>query len=403
MTSMRRSSHTTVIAQLALSLLVLGGLGGTAAANTITVNVTSGPSGRGCNLADAIKAATTNRAVNGCGTGSTNGGADTIRFSRAGTYTNYGAPLLVPTTGGSLTIQGVSSLPTDTIILAPNYGFPNPNPMVNIEACPYGAAIYTGGTLTLTNVALQSAPGAGMGGVCQYAGGLTLSGALIGDTGLVNGFTNGGGIISHPNTTTSTSGNNHRTIALQNGAVIWGNATFGDGGGLMLWGDVAVTMTSTTTTLQHNSALGFGGAIAWEGVWGKMGNITITGPELSYNVSQTDFPGGGGGAMYLAGDDPNATVTINDGLFEQNECSSDGGGAIWVGGGMGTDKLILTNFTAILNNLSLADRYQNSFVQGPAAYAIISCRGSSSVDSMRNPEWSPHNPPLKGDGTCQYP
>jgi predicted outer membrane repeat protein len=374
------------------SLAVLA-FGGRAAATTY--NPVNGAAGTGkCNLTDAIQAASTNTAVHGCAKGSSTG-TDTIQLAANTTYVGYGKTLLVPATGGALVIRGNANL--TGIIRAPNYGYPSPSPLAGSGVCPFPAAIFSGGTLTLQDVVLQASE-TDVTGICQYAGSLTLNHVFLGDGFYQYGF-NGGGIWSHPNTTSLTTGNNHRTLNLTSNTTLWSNYSPHVGGGISLFGDVVTTISNCE--IEHSFSDDFGGALAWSGTWQKMGDVTITNTVFSYNESASSgFKGGG--ALYLDGDDANALVTLDRVNIEQND-AAERGGAIYVGNGLGNDKLVLRNQTSLTNNTSVEDPQTESFNADSFTYLIVSCNGNSIVNAVVSSEWSAHSPPLKGDGTCVFP
>jgi hypothetical protein len=373
-------------------------------------NVANGaPRSGACNLSDAIKAATTNAQVHGCSPGSATG-TDTIILQAGVLYQGWGTPLHVPPTGGRLAIQGgVDAQGNVSTIQSANYGYPNP--IGGTTVCSFPAAIFSGGTLTLTGIKLQ-ANETDTTGICQYAGSLTINGCEIGD-GLGSFGFNAGGIASIPSNNSVA-----RTLTIQSGTVsgrtflprIIHNYTPNGGAGIVLLGNVNTNITDAT--FEVNNAAESGSSILWAGGYGKMGNLTLT--RVTMDNNQAGLEGGWGGAMWLDPDDANATVTINSGDIQVNAVARPEfsalytAGAIYVGAGFGTDKLILTGQTFFQNNLVYwydsdgvpADVQQWTFNSDPWVYNAISCRGGSTVDHVTGSEWNGHSPQLKGDGTC---
>ena len=373
------------------SALALVSIARLASATTITVNTTGAPVSGKCNLTDAVQAAVTNVAVHGCPAGS-GSNSDTIQLA-ATTYQGYGKTLHIPSSGGALVIQGPSGTFQSAIIVASDYGYPVPNP-INSNVCPYPAAVFSGGTLTLKDLTLQANQD-GTTGVCQYAGSVTISHAIIGDAICPPHFGfNRGGVWSYPNTTKL-----HRTLTVTAGSLITGNYTFQHGGGIAAFGNVDVTVNASggQPSLSCNTCEGSGGGLAWVGDGsGKMGNLTLSGVNVTYNDS---FSWGAG--LYLDGDDPAATATIGA-TIEQNHASFTGGG-IFVGTSLGLNKVILSSTFIGAGNDAAEDAQQLSLNSDPNTYNAISCKAGSSVETLHGSEWSGHNPPLKGDGTCFFP
>jgi hypothetical protein len=187
---------------VALALGLAFGLGAgiapVASAATITVNNLSGTSVAGqCTLRDAVQAANTNLAVQGCAAGS---GTDTINFSVTGTI-----PLATPIViSSAVTVSGPGPA---SLTLAPSATL---------------SALYVGTT-----------------------GAVTISGLTIQGNGTA---TTGGAAIFHYNT---------GTLTLQNCAFS-GNVTTQDGGALYNETGNLVVLSSTFT---NNRSGGRGGAI----------------------------------------------------------------------------------------------------------------------------------------------
>ena len=360
----------------------------TAHATNITVNTTGAPVNGKCNITDAIQAATTNKAVRGCPAGSSTN-TDTITLAANATYSGYGKPLHLPSTGGAVVIQGtLSGGQRSTTIRAANYGAPSPSPLVDSQVCPFSAAIYSGGTVTIKNINLQSSD-PNTTGVCLYGGSLTVDGTLIGNTDNTNVFT-AGAILSHPN-----GGNPKRTLTMTN-SFVWGNYSPWEGGGIRLIGWTVVNLSNVTVELNNTGESG-GGIFWYDQGLGKMGSLTINGANFFYN----DADGGAGGAIYISGSDSTASATLTSVNFQQN--TAKGGGALYVSSDFPTGKVKLSG-DFMQNNLSTIDQQESSLNLG--AYNPVYCTNGSSVwledFSGNRSEWA-NNPPLRGDGTCVFP
>jgi hypothetical protein len=364
--------------------------GRNAQATTITVNVNGAPQSGKCNLTDAVQAATTNLAVHSCPAGSSSS-TDTIVLAANTMYQGYGKALNFPSTGGAVVLQGTkSSGVANTIIRAPNYGYPTP--AGGTSACPFPAAIYSGGTLTIKDLLLQSSI-TGTNGVCQHAGSLTVDNGYIGDTADSGFGFNARGIASFPS-----GANNHRSITIKNFSQVVNNYSPNAGGGLAAIGDVTITLTNAL--FGGNASAESGGGIYLAGGWGKMGNLTSTGTNFYYN--EAGIEGGWGGALYLGGDDAAATVSITGSDIQQNVVDTWTGGAIFVGSGMGSGKVtIASSFFA--GNLSFFDLQQNTLNSDASTYTAVRCNSSSTMPDLTGSEWTGHSPPLQGDGTCSFP
>jgi hypothetical protein len=342
--------------------------------------------------------------VNNCNPGSPTL-TDVIVLTPGVTYSGWGALLHVPPGGGPLTIQGgVDANGNVTTLVAANKGFPNP--IGGASACGSPAAIFVGGTLTILQVQLVPSDPFTTG-ICQYAGTLNVLGSGISNF-------SAGGILSN------SSNNAHRALNISSGSINGGksfisaiemNSTPGSGGGIMLVGNVTTAITNAA--IEDNAADGSGGALSWQGGFGTMGSLKITGAIVDNNSSARDS--GNGGAFDLEPDDVNATVTITGGFWEDNavqrpEFSVAGfGGAMYIGPGFGANKLILNGVFIDGSNVVWGwpsdpfpqDVQQFNFNSDSWVYNAISCRGTSKIARVVGSEWNGHSPQLKGDGTCQ--
>lgn len=355
-------------------------LGYSTAAQTalITVTTTGAPVTGKCSLTQAIQAASTNHSVGGCAAGSASA-TDTIQLQNQ-TYQSYGKALLVPVEGGPLVISGTTpqsnGSPVTTIIGA-NYGFPSPNP-INAYVCASPASLYTGGNLTLRNVALISDGGTGHGGICQYSGRLNLDNDDIGEF-------QQGGLMSAPNV------NDPRTLILTT-TDVFQNINSVAGAGLALYGQMTVTINSSWIT--HNYSTEGGGGIAWN----ASGSMTITNTEILSNLAIGSI----GGGLYLTPLDASASVTVDGGTLQNNGADQEGG-AMYIQL-FGSGKLIMKGVYIPNSNWSHVSPSEGTLNSGNGqAYKAIRCNKSSSIYAVNIPPWTSHAPPLVGDGTCSFP
>lgn len=264
-------------------MLALLALGGVAQATTITVNSLADPGTSGiCALRDAITAANTKAAVNGCTAGS---GNDTIVFSLTGTIT---LDSTLPTILNTLTIQGPSASP----------------PAISID----GADTYqvmdvnSGATLNLSYLTIENgfagADTSFLGGGIYNQGALSVTNSIFsGDiAGLGGGISNNGGTVTITNSTFS--GNN----ALQGAGI----ANFDS------------TVSVTDSTFSGNSG-GLGG-----GIMNFNGTLNVANSTFSGNTTGS---GGVGGGIASSG-----TLTVTDCTFSGND-AGEGGGIVNFNGG----------------------------------------------------------------------
>jgi hypothetical protein len=251
MTSNKRLSAWTVGAFLIsfLSLLMFD----RAYAATITVNSLNDPGASGiCALRDAITAANTMTATNGCVKGT---GTDTINFSVTGTIPLGGTLLTIDnTTPNSLTIDGTGQ-----------------NITISGNNAVRVMQVNSGATLTVKNLTIADGngttgtPGFAAGGIFNQ-GVLTVTNSTFSD----NSADLGGGIFNIGLTLTVTNSTFSGNNALLGGGVenqnmlTVTNSTFSDnsaeedGGGIF---NIGLTLTVTNSTFSGNSALAGGGGI----------------------------------------------------------------------------------------------------------------------------------------------
>ena len=185
-----RSEWIISIKRLAVWLLLL--LWRSASEPAIDVASSSLASGRGsarvCALRDAITAANTQVAVNGCAAGT---GTDTITFSVSGTITLSSAlPAIANASTGSLTIDGSGQTIAgagayQVLVVDSGTTLTLNNLTIENGSSASGGGVYNGGTLTVTNTTF-SGNSASLGGGGIYNGGTaTVSNSILAneDTG----------------------------------------------------------------------------------------------------------------------------------------------------------------------------------------------------------------------------
>ena len=242
-----------------------------ARAATIVVNSLADPDATGiCALRDAITAANTRAATNGCIAGT---GNDTIQFSVTGTISL--ASKLPQVTDSRLAINGPAS------------------PGITIDG---GGAVQVmqvalGATLNLKNLVIAHGiltPASAGGGILNE-GTLTVTNCTFSG----NFAGEGGGIFNSAGTLTVTN------------STFFGNRSFA-GGGIF---NSAGTLTVTNSTFSGNSASS-GGSIF------NVGALAVTSSTFSSNSVGLE-----GGAIYNQG----TTLTVTDSTFSDN-IATDGGG-----------------------------------------------------------------------------
>ncbi len=318
--------------------------------NTITVNTIDDPgSVTQCDLRDAITAANTLAAVNGCAAGT---GNDTINFSVSGVIELNGGPLpaISNTSPNSLTIDGtgqtiaIDGSAESYQILYVNLGATLTVNDLTIEdgGSEFGGGIENAGTLTVTNSNFYANGAEVGGGIYNDEGTLTVSNSTFYD----NGTDGDGGAIDNDGTATVTNStfvfnltygnggaidNDSGTLHVTNCTFFLNGAIFGYGGGIINFG----TLTVTNSTLSDNGADEYaeGGGIYNDGT------ATVTNSILAYSS-----PGNCGGP---------ATPPVTDGSYnisDDTSCGFTGTGAngYTIGDGvtdtnMGLDPLGLEN------------------------------------------------------------
>jgi CSLREA domain-containing protein len=332
-----------LMAVIGASGFVLFGPGSAAYATTITVNTVQDElnADGNCSLREAIQAANTDSAVDGCAAGS---GADTIVLA-AGTYTlsivgrdeNASASGDLDITS-NLTVNGGAA--TSTIIDGAGLD----------RVFHIGPGVTAGiSGMTIQNGNLGAAgPGAGGGvGIFNDSGStLTLTDITVsGNTGGTGGagLTNSGTLLTLVNSTVS------------------GNSTGGPGGGGILNG-FGSTLSVVKSTISGNTS-GAGGGILNDG-----GTVIMTNSAVSGNTV-TGIEGGGIWQAFPG----TGSLTVNSSTIANNSAASGGGIKVSAG-------------TATLKNTIVANSPGGGNCNGPISSAghnlsrDSSCPFSSSGD-----------------------
>jgi Vibrio cholerae sialidase, lectin insertion/Chlamydia polymorphic membrane protein (Chlamydia_PMP) repeat len=191
----------------------------------------------------------------------------------------------------------------------------------------YGAGIFNGGALTVTNCTISGnfANDSGGGGI--YNGGIltvintTFSGN---DAGAGGGIYNGGGTVTVSNSTFSgNSGENGYGGAIYNGYGILtvvnttfsGNSTYANGGGI--YNDSGTVAVVNSTVIGNSSSDESGGGICNYG-----GAVTVSNSTFSSN---SGYSGGGIYNTTNNGDVYSGTLTLNNSTFFGNSATNGGG------------------------------------------------------------------------------
>jgi hypothetical protein len=387
-------------------------LSASARAATITVDSLADTGAPGiCVLRDAITAANTLTATNGCSAGT---GNDRIRFRVSGTITL--ASTLPQVTDSKLTINGSASpgvtldggggvqvmqvasgatLKLDNLTIADGVavspgggGIENDGTLTvtnstfagNSDSNPefenLGGAIYNGGTLTVTNSTFAgnsagNGNGAGgLGGAIYNGGTLTVTNSALSNNSIIS-CCRGAGIDNEGKMTVSNSSfsGNHAVdggdgggIENENGGILTvTNSTFsgnystcgigcGSGGGIENSG----TLTVVNSTFSGNYTNGGAGGLS------NTGTMTIINSTVSGNAAGGLVVATGGGISN------GGTLIVTNSTFSSNVATSEMGGAI--GGGIYNDgTLIVTNSTFTGNSVSGVDSVGGGISNGDSA------------------------------------
>ena len=254
----------------------------TAHAATITVDsLTDTGAVLTCALRDAITAANTMTAMNGCAAGT---GNDTIRFSVTGTILL--ASTLPQVTDSRLTINGPTS----------------PGITIDGDNAVQVMQVASGATLNLNRVTIYRGVSELLGGGVDNSGTLSVSNSTFSSN--QSGNPEGGAIYNDGSltvTNTTFYGNYARPFGSGRGGV--GGAIANDG-----------TMEITNSTFSGNFALASGGAIY------NAGTLTVTNSTFSGNLTSTaPLPGYGGGIQNFG------SLTVTNSTFSGNGGGPGGG------------------------------------------------------------------------------
>lgn len=299
-----------------MSTLIAEAQGTRAPRAVITVNSTAQEvpfvTNGNCTLGEAIQAANTDAAVDGCTAGA---GADEI-IVPAGTYTltavynsNSENAVGLPRVTSPLTITG--ALSNTTII-------------VREPSAPQFTILDTQSTLTLNNLTLRNGNHNYGGGAVNYSG-ATL---IVNDSTFINNYSSNGGALGapyFPGTLTvnrslfisNTGGSGGAILATanttisnsafySNTATSWGGALRGTGSGVL---------NITDSIFEGNSGTDYGGAISSNLVTNITGSV-IRGNTLAGS-------GGGGGGIHA---ESAATTTVISSTIANNVSPWSGGG-----------------------------------------------------------------------------
>ena len=267
-----------------------------------------------CSLADAITAANTDTAANGCPAGED---ADIISLSADLTLDAALPPITSEITieGGGHTISGSNryrifvveggNLTINHLILtagkASNKGSPvvdhDRNLIISADNA-LGGAILNDGTLTISSSDFSNNSADYMGGAILNNGTLTISSSTFSD----NSADERGGAVYNWRGQTSISS-----------TTFTGNSADERGGAVYNMGNITIS----SSDFRNNSTGNDGGAVY------NMGNITISSSAFSNNAADYD-----GGAIY----NERGTLTISDSALSDNAADRSGGAMLNWGG-----------------------------------------------------------------------
>ncbi|HUN58678.1 MAG TPA: right-handed parallel beta-helix repeat-containing protein [Candidatus Binataceae bacterium] len=252
----------------ALSVVLLALFATAGEAATITVNSLADPGASGiCVLRDAITAANTETAVNGCAAGT---GNDTIVFSVTGTITLTKG--ILPTIEKTLTIQGPADNPPAIAVSGANE--------YEVMFLDFGATLNLG-YLTIENGNVSDGVG---GGVLNSGGTLTVTNSTFSDNSAGDG---GGGIYSAGK------------LSVTNSTFNSNNGSDSSGGGIYNYG----TATVAKSTFDNNSA-DYGGGIE------NVGTASVNNSTFVGNTATEEY---GGGI-----DNEGSALTVTNSTFYNN-------------------------------------------------------------------------------------
>jgi fibronectin-binding autotransporter adhesin len=299
------------------ALLLLLGSAGAAQAAAIVVNSTADNVAvdGSCTLREAISAANTDAAVDGCTAGS---GADTITFSVNGTITLRSELSLTSNMtidgGGVITVSG-----------------DNAYRVFNISS---------GGVVTLTGLTIRDGFAADNGGGVLNDGWLLLESSRV----ISNTAISGGGIYNR----------NGGRATLSATTVISNNAITNGGGVFNVSSGSVVTITNGSL-VQGNSAGNTGGGV-YSGVDGS--SVLISASTIAANSVITN-----GGGLYITN---SSLVTLTNGtLVQENSAGNSGGGLYTLSGGRAT-----IDASSVLSNSAVGSHGGGIYSGGTGGIAL---------------------------------
>ncbi len=347
-----------------------------ASAATITVNNLAGGSvGGQCTLSDAIVAANTDAAVQGCAAGS---GADIINFTVTGTISPPAE--LAITTDVTISGPGAASL-TITPAGTNRSVHISGTPAVTISGVTFsgngttvgdGAAIYLKGTVGATTLTIQNcvftnnstASGDG-GALFLYDGGAvtiqssTFTGNHAGGRGGAIKFYDIGPVTVTGSTISGNSSGNRgggmffykTTSAAVTDSTISGNTAASNGGGMFFYKVAGATTISGSTISGNTSSNGNGGGLFF---YKNVGSTTISDSTISGNTATN---GQGGGILLYA-----QTLTINNSTLTGNSTPNGQGGGVYLSDS--SANVLTLNSTIVANSTSSGGSLDLGFIQG---------------------------------------
>jgi predicted outer membrane repeat protein len=250
-----------------------------------------------------------------------------------------------------------------------------------------GGAIFSNGTLNVSNSVFSSNQGGSAGAILESAGVANISNTSFDHNQTTNSGPYGFGgavLLTDSATGTITSSTFTQNQANEGGALdvhsgsilnisnssISSNTSINKGGGIYSEG----TLTQTNVTLSGNSA-GTGGGID------NLGTATLTNGTLSSNSAAF-----GGGGIY---NEPGATATLTNVTISSNSVTNNFSSSVYGGGIENWGNLTLTNSTLSGNSALSAGAYgfggglYNNYVTNPGTVTITNStiNGNSASDS----------------------
>lgn len=237
--------------------------------------------------------------------------------------------------GGGVVNAGTLTIATSTL---------SANHLSGVAAFSCGGGLYSVGPLTITstNVVWNTAGSQSGGGLCAIFSQMTMTGGSV--TGNSAGGAGGGVLIwAMPNVVLSgvaVAGNTafyggglYRFSALGtdslilDNTVVEQNTALGDGGGIVIQGDI--TTLRNNTRVSTNTAAGAGGGIlvVYAGACCRA-KVTMNGGSIEGNTANGVWSGagGGGGLANLLDMDPSGSVTLTDVVVRNNRAPGGGNG-----------------------------------------------------------------------------